>query len=301
MAWDDIREEQKNRYDERQAELRAGLGQGQPGFSNVDQNRLIQTLLAQSRGEGPSAAQSQLRQATDQNMRQALAFAASSRGNPALAQQAAGRQRAQIGQQAVSQAAALRANEQAAAQGLANQAIMGQIGAQQNQQAQADLMRRFYEQGLSDVLGQKTQAELGIEGMVSQEAQAAEQRKLAEKEGKRNREAQIISGILGGAATVGAGAAMSDKRVKKNISDLEPEALDEFFNAIKGKNFVYKNPNSAGQSEGEKVGFIAQDVKDTELGKKLVSEGTNGLQYDPQVLDGIMLAAIQKMYRSKKG
>lgn len=295
-----LQEDIRKRQESRQQELRQGIaGMSTGPYRNPDQDRLISTLLAQSRGEGPSAAQAQLQQATDQNMRQALAYAASSRGNPALAQQAAGRQRAQMSQQAVAQSAALRAQEQAAAQGLTQQAIMGRVSAAQAEQAQQDLMRRFYETGISESLGRQTQAQLGIEGLTSQEFQAGRQLESAERQAKAQRDAQILSGILGAGASVGAAAAASDKNVKKNISNLDPQALDEFFNAVKGKSFTYKKPGSPGQTAGDKVGFLAQDVKDTKLGKKLVSEGENGLQYDPQVLDGIMLAAIEKLYKQR--
>jgi hypothetical protein len=76
------------------------------------QQQLIAELQRQASGQGaPSAAQAQLQQATDSNMRQSLAMASSGRGNPALAMQAADRNRAIASQQGVAQSASLMAQE----------------------------------------------------------------------------------------------------------------------------------------------------------------------------------------------
>ena len=93
------------------------------------QSSQIEMLQKMAAGEGPSAAQDQLKLATDQNMRQALSMAASGRGNPALAMQAAGRDRAIMGQQAGAQSAALRAQEMQSGQ----QQLAGALEAQRQQ------------------------------------------------------------------------------------------------------------------------------------------------------------------------
>lgn len=288
----------------RGGQLGKGLSQvnARPGFQNAQQQALIDQLLAQARGEGPSAAQNQLRAATDETMRQALAYAASSRGNPALAQQAAGRQMSQASQQAANQSAILRAGEQQAAQGLAQQALMGQISAGQQQAAQDDLMRRFYESGISDVVGRQLAADLGFEGLRSQDYATREGLSAQSIAAQNAQQSAILQGILSGAASAGTAAAIaSDKTLKKDIGDIKESDLDQFFAAVKPKSYRYKNPGSTGQTAGDKVGFMAQDVADTRLGKKLIRDIGDGKKgYDPQVMEGVLLAAVKKVYEKSR-
>jgi hypothetical protein len=95
---------------------------------------------------------------------------------------------------------------------------------------------------------------------------------------------------------------MSDgdkKREKKSVSE---DDLQEFFAAVKPKTFKYKDPSEPGALPGLRVGFIAQDVKDTDLGKDLVSEDDEGtLRYDTENLQGILLAALKEMGMGKGG
>jgi hypothetical protein len=83
----------------------------------AQQMNLAQQLGASAAGQGPSAAQAQLKLATDRNMSQSLALALGARGgNQAGAMKQAQMQRALIGQEASGQSAALAAQEQQAAQ-----------------------------------------------------------------------------------------------------------------------------------------------------------------------------------------
>lgn len=84
-----------------------------------NQNRLASDLLAQSRGQGPNIAQTQLANATGQNVQQQGALMASQRGansNPALLARQSAMQGSQIQQSAAGQSAALQAQQQIAAQ-----------------------------------------------------------------------------------------------------------------------------------------------------------------------------------------
>jgi len=161
-------------------------GAGGGIIQNDDQAQQIAALQAAARGEGPSAAQDQLQLATDQNMRQALAMAASGRGNPALAMQGAGRQRALMSQQHGAQSGALRAQEMQSAQGQLAQAIQ-----QKRAQDQADLNRQ-----------------LGYAQLEAQQKMAYDANISAQKQAKSAKEAGMFSGILGagGAVLGGLGA-----------------------------------------------------------------------------------------------
>lgn len=90
-----------------------------PQQQTRDQQQQLGNMLMQSaEGKGPSVAQAQLQQATDQNIAQQQALAASMRGvNPAMAARLAANNSANAQQQAANQSAIIRAQEQQSAQG----------------------------------------------------------------------------------------------------------------------------------------------------------------------------------------
>ena len=248
------------------------------------QSEQIAILQAAARGEGPSAAQDQLQLATDQNMRSSLAMAASSRGNPALAMQSADRQRAIIGQQQGAQAGALRAQEM--------------------QSAQAQLAQAIQSQRQQDI-GLESSVEVARERIASAEKIAGMQVDMNKAEPKHD--PLGIGMDWGELASVGVTAAMvymsmgSDERLKTDIDTVTDEDVDEFFDSVIPKSFKYRNPEEPGQSAGLKVGLMAQDVRDTKLGKILFSDRDDGMSVlDPQVLMGIMMAGMKKIMKGQK-
>jgi hypothetical protein len=113
-----------------------------------------------------------------------------------------------------------------------------------------------------------------------------------------NRTAATKAGMWKSGIELGSAAAtkMSDGDKKKQKQSITIDDLQEFFGAVKPKTFKYKDPDEQGALPGERVGFIAQDVKDTKLGQDLVSERDDGtLQYDPDNLQGILLAALKEI------
>jgi len=114
-----------------------------------------------------------------------------------------------------------------------------------------------------------------------------------------DREAKKAAGVMG---MVGSVAAMaSDERVKKDIKPLDDGDIQEFLLAVKPKSFKYKNPESPGQAEGDRVGFLLQDVQGTKAGKALTQKQPDGtLAYDKDNLDGLLLAALSSMAKGKK-
>lgn len=124
-----------------------GLQQTQAGAAN--NASFIQALQGQSQGLGPSASQTMLSNAANQNAANAMAMAASQRGvSPGLALRQAQMSAQQGNQQAAAQGVAARQQEQMNAQGMLggaigqqqmaglNQLQMGQKAAQSNQQTQ---------------------------------------------------------------------------------------------------------------------------------------------------------------------
>lgn len=94
----------------------ANVDQSQANQFRAGQQGLVGMLGNAAAGNGPSAAQAQLQQATDQNLNAQLALAKSGSGNGSIAMKRAMMNQATIGQQAASQSAALRAQEQQQAQ-----------------------------------------------------------------------------------------------------------------------------------------------------------------------------------------
>lgn len=101
----------------------ATIATGMQDQQRARQNALLDQLMAASNGQGPSAAQQQLKMGADRNMANALAMAAAA-GTPGAQRQAAF-QRAAITQDAAGQAAILRAQEINDARGLLGQVAQG--------------------------------------------------------------------------------------------------------------------------------------------------------------------------------
>jgi hypothetical protein len=116
----------------------------------------------------------------------------------------------------------------------------------------------------------------------------------------------LIGSAIGAGATLGGGylsrpaapaaAPASDKRVKHSVADISDAELDEFLSAIRPKTFEYDDPS---EGEGERVGFMLQDVQGTELGDKMTRRGPKGeLRYDRDNLNGIILAALARQAKA---
>lgn len=235
-------------------------------FRNQQMN-LANQLQQQAAGQGPSLAQSQLRQATDRNIAQSMAMAASQRGRGA-GQNLRGvmQNQALANQQAAQQSADLRMQEQMAARqqlagltasgreqdiGLAtNQANLQQNASLANQQAalaaqaQKDQMAQFY--GTQQVgLDQYDQnRKMALELLRGQQFANAQDLNYSGYESAANRRSGFISGIAEG---MGSMASMSDENQKKNISQVDDDELTKF---LKGGSSGAIQPDRPAMSEG---------------------------------------------------
>ena len=116
----------------------------------------------------------------------------------------------------------------------------------------------------------------------------------------QQRENERLGTMIGGGGTIIAAA--SDESTKENVQGVTDQQLEAFFDAVSPKTFEYKNPEEPGQSEGEKIGFIAQDVEGTTLGETILrKQQGQPLKYDEQALQGLMLAAITKLMGERDG
>lgn len=169
------------------------LRQAQAAQANVgaQQSQLGGLLMQRAQGQGPSVAELQLQQATQQNAQQAAGLLGSRLGlNPALVARQAAMMQAGANQTAAGQAALLRAQEQQGAQALLAQALaaqrgqdlgmFGSAGGLQNQQSGLTIENLMRQQALNQLtMGQNQQAQLETNRMNMQQAQADSDRRAA--------------------------------------------------------------------------------------------------------------------------
>jgi len=90
-----------------------------------------------------------------------------------------------------------------------------------------------------------------------------------------NAESAANMGAMAGFAQAAAYGMASDENVKENI-EIAPEQIDDLLNNLTGFKYDYKDPEKHG--EGKRMGVMAQDVEQSEMGKELVSEDEEGVK-----------------------
>lgn len=116
-----------------------------------------------------------------------------------------------------------------------------------------------------------------------------------------NRNAQMTSGLIN-MATSGAqyalGRGRSDEDEKKDTESLSPEAIAEFLESVKPKKYKYKNQK---HGQGERVGFMAQDIENSEIGDAIVQENDEGVkEIDNFNLLGALLDSVSYLHNKQK-
>lgn len=139
------------------------------GFRS-NQQELVSRLEALSKGQGPSLAAEQLRQATDRNMSQQASIAQTGRGNAALAGIQASNMSGALGAQAASDSAAARIQEQQMAFQLLGGAI-GQGRGQDQEQSQFNALQTNFRDQFN------VEAQLRARGMDDEQIRAIMQMK----------------------------------------------------------------------------------------------------------------------------
>lgn len=228
--------------------------------TNANQAQLDAALASALAGTGPSAAMSTLQAATDQNIAQQQAMAASARGsNVGLAQRGAMMNAAATQQQASNQAATLRAQEM--------------------QQAQQNMLSNLSNQDsfTSALINAGTARDTG-------------QANLDESSKKRYQESagNVIGGLGAGAGAI----AKSDENAKKSIEGASSE-IDGFLRAITGKSYEYKDSHKEDHTagRGRYVSPMAQDLEKTDIGRSMVKNSKGGKVVDYGKGFGALLAS----------
>jgi hypothetical protein len=235
---------------------------------------LIQQLSQQAMGQGPSLAEAQLKSATNRNLAQQLAAAASMRGrNPAAAQRQVLMQQGDAGRQLAEQSAVARLQEQ--------QQAMQQLTQQQQLADQAAASTT--QSGFQAALAPKTSAQqydLARAG-VRQQNNAAD----------KQVQAQVMGQLIGAGGQALAG---SDENNKTNIKDGSKD-VSSFLNTLSAKNYEYKDSAQPGTAPGKRVGIIAQDLEKSDMGKTMVKDTPNGKMVDTVQGFGAVLAALSEL------
>lgn len=248
--------------------------QKQVAASRAASQGLISDLQAQSRGQGPSLADAQLRQAGNRNLAQQLASAASMRGgNPAALQRALVMQQGQQGRELAEQSATAKLQERQMAQ----QGLQGLVLGQQ-------------QQDLSQVMD-PARLKADME-MARFNADVAKTNANKELQGK------MWGSVLSTAGQVGAAAA-SDKNGKKDIKSGSKD-VKSFLDALSAKSYEYKDTSKPGTAEGPRVGIMAQDLEKSKMGKTLVKDTPNGKMVDTVQGYGAILAAQAELNQRLK-
>jgi hypothetical protein len=97
---------------------------------------------------------------------------------------------------------------------------------------------------------------------------------------------KLLGGALGAGATLGA-AFISDINLKKDIKDGK-NSIGEFLGSLKPYDYKYKDEK---HGEGDQTSIMAQDLEESEIGKKSIIETPDGKMVDYAKLLPAMLAA----------
>ena len=216
-------------------------------------------------------------------------------GNALAAQQAGAR----MARGPMAGLAARGAANQSAAIGLSG-AGMGQQAALQDQSAAQGLLAQLGAQGRAGDLGvgqlQQNQTQLNDQyqlGLLSQltglsiaqlQAQAQEYAAKMSKPG-------MAGPLIGAAGQIGAAAAMSDERLKTEISDAHDD-IDQMLDALRPKNYRYKDPK---HGEGPRAGIMAQDMLRSKAGARVVRQLPEGLALDVNAALSAALASSARL------
>lgn len=249
-------------------------------------------LQQRAAGAAPSVAENQLRQGMDAQIAAQHAQAASATGlSPGAAARLAANNIAGAQQATNAQAATLRAGEQAQAEQSLGQVLAGArgqdvSGAQLGLQAgtanqQAELQNRaqmdqatqnYISMGMSREQAD-AQARMDLEKLNSENNNALNTARVAKGAGNAQANASALGGVVGAAGGL-IGGLLSDARAKENVSDAS-EDVDGLLSVIKPRRFDYKREHGGGK---DYVGFMAQDLEGSALGKLLVKNSGDGLK-----------------------
>lgn len=272
----------------------AQIAMGPQNQFRRDQRGLVSALQNRAAGQSPSVAEMQMRSGMDRISNEQASQASSARGiSPALAARLQADNTTQAQLQTNQQTGQLRAQEMERAEqalggvlsgargqdiglaqaqaGLQQGANQANLGAAMQQKQMNDQMTQYYmSQGLSrDEAAQKAAADLANTEL---QAQTQHQNLLLQQQIERAKNEKDAKG--GVMATIGKIiGGISDERAKTNVRR-SSKNIDRMLDKLKASEYDYK------PEYGDKgfVGFMAQDLEKSKLGKAMVKTGPDGLK-----------------------
>lgn len=144
----------------------------------------------------------------------------------------------------------------------------------------------------SQGLNQTREANLNTQALAAS-GQAADvtKTKVGVDTAKRAQNMQLIGGILGGGAAVGAAAA-SDVRLKEDVRRESDHDVDRFIDALEAYSYRYKDPATDGA--GQRHGVMAQDLEKSAIGRSVVRDTPHGKMVDTEALTLAMAGVVAR-------
>ncbi len=113
-----------------------------------------------------------------------------------------------------------------------------------------------------------------------------------------SRQDPLASGIM-----AGLGAYFSDEREKYGIDEIDDDEIEAFLNGMAAKEYEYSDyAKERGAPEGKQVGVMAQDMEESEMGKRLVKENEDGVKMVdiPSTVSALLATSAALNKRVKK-
>lgn len=205
-------------------------------------------------------------------------------GDAALAQRGAAANMAGISSNAAGQAQRSALEGQMAAQGLLTQAA-GQ-GRSQDQTVQlANMDAQLRQMGMDDQTRLAYLSQLTGLDIASLQQQMNAYNQAQAQPG-------MLGPLLSAGGQVGAAAALhSDERLKKDVVDGRDE-IDAMLDSLLPKSYEYKDPK---HGEGRRVGIMAQDLEQSEAGRRVVYDAPDGKALDVNKAISAALASVARL------
>lgn len=138
----------------------------------------------------------------------------------------------------------------------------------------------------------KSNADLGLGSYQQGKADRANQRIGQVAQGVGQLAGAGASALFGGHGT------RSDENEKTQIEPIGEAELSEFLEAVKPRKFKYKDQARDGQ--GQRVGFMAQDIEPTSVGSNMVVDTPEGKMIDNNNLMGAILDSLSMVHKKQK-
>lgn len=163
--------------------------------------------------------------------------------------------------------------------------------AQQASQRKLQFMESAFNKVMADLDYQFKVAEQSGDQNAKMEIERARAAMQNRMNGERTtaNNTNVAIGAAGSLAQAGAAAAMSDRRLKKDVKEFK---ADKFLDNLKPSEYSYKNP---AHGEGKQVGVMAQDIEKQVPQAIIETAEGKAVDYSPAKMGGPILASLASL------